>query len=65
MDADNHLIQDFEVPEGALPVRAQVGDLPVTIVGWVASGDDLPQLFESLARELREMMGQDAAAPTD
>lgn len=56
MDENNHLIQDFEIPEGTLPVRMQTGDSAVTIVGWIATFEDLPQLLEGLAKEFREIM---------
>lgn len=57
-DGNLHLKQAFEVPEGTLPVRMQVGGAPVTIVGWVATADALPELFENIAEELRKVMAE-------
>jgi hypothetical protein len=56
------LVQEFDVPEGALPVRMQVGDAPVTIVGWVAPGDgNIGNLFREIAREVDEIEASRAA----
>jgi hypothetical protein len=60
-----HLRQEFEIPDGTLAVRMQTGDLPVTIIGWIGSSEQLPDLLESVAKEIREMLGSDASAPTD
>lgn len=51
-----HLEQDFDVPDGAMPIRMQTADLPVTVIGWIASAADLPDLLESVAAELREVL---------
>lgn len=55
---DNHLVQEFEIPEGAYPVRMQTGSAPVAIVGWVTDGESLPELLESVAAELRKVMAE-------
>lgn len=50
------LVQDFEVPDGTLPVRMQVGDAPVTIIGWVAPGTgNVQSLMREVATELDEI----------
>jgi hypothetical protein len=50
------LEQDFQIPEGDIPVRMQVGDLPVSIVGWIAPGDgNLADLLENVAAEVRKI----------
>jgi hypothetical protein len=45
----------------------QVGDSPVTVAGWIASNEDLPDLLEGLAKEFREIMEsrENAAASGD
>lgn len=56
VDGVRVLVQDFEIPEGTLPVRMQVGDAPVTIVGWVTAGDgNLSSLLRSVAHEVDEI----------
>ena len=50
------LRQDFEVPEGAYPVRMQVGDLPVTIIGWTnGEPGSLTALLRNVADELEKI----------
>jgi hypothetical protein len=65
VDGVHVLRQDFEVPEGALPVRMQTGDLPVTIIGWVDGGRGSMQgLLRSVADELDTIeAAQDADEP--
>jgi hypothetical protein len=60
-----HLRQEFEIPEGCIPVRMQVGDAPVTIVGWVSDPDNLPELLCNLVDELRAIVSERAATSAD
>jgi hypothetical protein len=57
-----HLVQDFEVPNGAMAVRMQVGGAPVTIVGWVDSPEAVPDLLVEIAEELRSILAEREAA---
>jgi len=52
--------QDFVVPEGAYPVRMQVGQLPVTIIGWIDDSASLPNLLRDIAKELEKVMSERA-----
>lgn len=50
------LRQKFEVPEGTMPVRMQVGGLPVTIIGWTdGSPGALPGLLRDVANEVEKI----------
>jgi hypothetical protein len=60
-DVDEHG-QPFEVPEWALPVRMQVGDGPLTVVGWIAANEDLAPLLSNLADFYERLMEERASA---
>lgn len=57
------LEQDFEIPEGMLPVRIQVGDAPVTVAGWVAPGHgNIGPMLRNVADEVERIeRGRDLA----
>lgn len=56
VDGVRVLVHDFEIPEGTIPVRMQVGDAPVTIIGWVVPGDgNVSALLRNVAHELEEI----------
>jgi len=58
------LDQDFEIPPDALPVRIQVGSMPLTVVGWITGADALPALLRDVARANEEALEEwDAATP--
>lgn len=59
------LVQEVDVPEGALAVRMQVGDLPVTIIGWIAGAEALPDLLRNVAAETEGIMRDSAEAAGD
>jgi hypothetical protein len=50
------LRQEFVVPEGTMAVRMQVGDLPVTIVGWISGSESLPGLLRDVSDELERIL---------
>jgi hypothetical protein len=43
-------------PADALEVRMQVGDLPVTVIGWIDDSAALPGLLRSVADETERIM---------
>jgi hypothetical protein len=56
----------FEVPEGSLPVRMQVGEQSVTVVGWIApESGTLPGLLRELATEIEEIEKERARTAGD
>jgi hypothetical protein len=57
------LDQDFPIPDGALPVRMQTGDLPVTIIGWIADAAALPGLLRNVADETEKLLNDSAETP--
>jgi hypothetical protein len=57
------LRQEVELPIGALPVRMQTGDLPVTIIGWIADAAALPGLLRSVADETEKLLNDSAETP--
>jgi hypothetical protein len=42
-------VQDFPIPDDAMAIRIQVGTMPLTVVGWITSGEALPFLLRSVA----------------
>lgn len=65
LDAEDVAIadQDFPIPEGALPVRMQTADLPVTIIGWIADASALPGLLRKVADETERILRDRAETP--
>lgn len=61
-DGEERLVQEFPIPDGAIPVRMQTGDLPVTIIGWISEGSGLPGLLRSVADETERIMNSRAEA---
>lgn len=58
------LDQDFEIPDDALPVRIQVGSMPLTVVGWITGADALPGLLRDVADANEEALEEwNAATP--
>ncbi len=61
VDGVRVLEQEFEVPDGALPVRMQVGDAPVSIIGWVTPGSGaVPALLRDVASEVERIEAERA-----
>ncbi len=57
--------QDFPVPDDAMAVRMQVGDMPLTVVGWITAPESLPFLLRSVANEHEKIMEEwNAATPS-
>ena len=59
------LDQDFPVPSDAYRVRMQVGDMPLTVVGWIGAPESLPMLLRSIADESEKNLKEwDDATPS-
>jgi hypothetical protein len=53
VDGVRVLRQNFEIPEGKIGVRMQVGEAPVTVIGWVSPGEgNVSALLRNTADEL-------------
>lgn len=50
--------EDVPPPIGAQYVRMQVGDSPVTEIGWIEEGEYLPDLLEEVAKEIRSIVAE-------
>lgn len=59
-NGEHILVQDFPIPVDAMAVRMQVGDLPVTIVGWITDGSALPGLLRNVADEAERIVNDRA-----
>jgi hypothetical protein len=56
VDGVKVLRQDFEIPEGGFPVRMQVGEAPVTIIGWTdGTTEALCGLLTNVMEELQKI----------
>jgi hypothetical protein len=46
-------VEEFLVPTHGIPVRLQVGDAPVVLIGWVEAQDGMvPNLLREVADEI-------------
>ncbi len=62
VDGVRVLRQDFEIPDGKIGVRMQVGEAPVTVIGWVSPGEgNVSALLRNTADELDKVEKEFAA----